>query len=94
MDKERFMNGGVLPETKQAELDKTKKVYEKIFSSISTLSEYLEKDVPSLEVWLCAFEGNDLLDGRGAGFRSIWGYFRIRHYGCCCPCYAGEWTFR
>ena len=50
MEKEIAIHGGSVMETKQTELDNAKRIYERVLSTVTTLAECLNKDVPILEV--------------------------------------------
>ena len=50
MEKEVAIHGGTVMEAKQAELDNAKRIYERILSTVTTLAECLNKEVPVLEV--------------------------------------------
>lgn len=58
MEKEKMIQGGNLSEAKQGELDQTRRVCERLMSTVSTLSELLLKEAPNLEVMLYKIVGS------------------------------------
>lgn len=49
MEKDKLIHG-TITETKQQEFDNAKKLYEKLFSIVSTLAECISQEMPALEV--------------------------------------------
>mgnify|MGYP003386215032 CR=1 FL=1 len=50
MEKEKLIQGGSLTEAKQVELEQTRRICERLLSTVTSLAELLIKEIPKLEV--------------------------------------------
>lgn len=55
IEKDRLIHGTII-EQKQQEFDQAKKLYEKLLSIVTTLSECMGQEIPLLEVQLCKYK--------------------------------------